>query len=64
MPFAKIRSVFSRISALVTVLLITRRRRSDPVSGAIVIERSPLACSLPTIESVRSSSRSEAGLIE
>ena len=37
MPFAKIMSVFSRISALVSVLLLTRRRRYDPVSGAIVI---------------------------
>ena len=64
MPFAKIRFAFSRISAFVTVLLITRRRRSEPVSGAIVIVRSPLACSLETIESVRSSSLSEAGLIE
>ena len=33
MPLAKISSVAARISSLVTVLLITRRRRSDPVSG-------------------------------
>ena len=39
---AKIRSARSRISSFVTVLLMTRRSRSDPVSGAIVIDRSPL----------------------
>ena len=37
----------SRISSLVTVLLITRRRRSEPVSGAIVIDRSPLCAQQP-----------------
>ena len=41
-PLAKIISALARISSLVTVLLITRRSRSDPVSGAIVIVRSPL----------------------
>ena len=41
MPLAKISSARSRISSLVTVLLITRRRRSEPVSGAMVID--PLA---------------------
>ena len=64
MPFAKISSVAARISSLVTVLLITRRSRSEPVSGAIVIERSPLLRSSRTIGSVRSSRRSDAGLIE
>ncbi len=64
MPLAKINSVAARISSLVTVLLMTRRSRSEPVSGAIVIERSPLCCSSCTIGSVRSSSRNEAGLIE
>ena len=39
MPLAKIRSARSRISSLVTVLLMTRRSRSDPVSGAMVIVR-------------------------
>ena len=47
MPFAKIRSARSRISSLVTVLLITRRRRSDPVSGAMVMPCSPLALEHP-----------------
>jgi hypothetical protein len=47
----------------VTVLLITRRNRSEPVSGAMVIDRSPLARSIRTIGSVRSSSRNDAGLI-
>ena len=37
MPFAKIRSARSRISSLVTVLLMTRRSRSEPVSGAMVM---------------------------
>ena len=40
MPDRKMRSARSRISSLVTVLLMTRRRRSEPVSGAIVIEAS------------------------
>ena len=57
-------SAFSRISSLVTVLLMTRRRRSEPVSGAIVSVRSPLSRSSRTIVGVRSSSRSDAGLIE
>ena len=43
MPLAKISSARSRISSFVTVLLITRRRRSEPVSGAIVMPRSPLS---------------------
>ncbi len=47
MPFAKISSAFSRISAFVTVLLITRRSRSEPVSGAMVIDRSPLCLQHP-----------------
>ena len=47
MPFAKISSVAARISSLVTVLLMTRRRRSDPVSGAMVIDRSPLCAQQP-----------------
>ena len=64
MPLAKISSAASRISWLVTVLLMTRRSRSEPASGAIVIERSPLSRSICTIGGVRSSSRSEAGLIE
>jgi hypothetical protein len=64
MPLSKISRVRSRISSLVTVLLMTRRRRSEPVSGAIVSDRSPLAFSRRTIGSVRSSSRSDAGLIE
>ena len=42
MPLAKMRSAFSRISSFVTVLLMTRRRRSEPVSGAMVSVRSPL----------------------
>src|SRR6478609_6804691 len=63
MPLAKISSARSRISSLVTVLLMTRRRRSDPVSGAIVMVRSPLAVSVRTIDSVRSSRRSDAGVI-
>ena len=33
MPLAKMSSARSRISSLVTVLLMTRRSRSDPVSG-------------------------------
>ena len=37
----------SRISSFVTVLLITRRSRSDPVSGAMVIVRSPLFAQQP-----------------
>jgi hypothetical protein len=49
---------------LVTVLLMTRRSRSDPVSGAIVNVRSPLSRSSDTIVGVRSSSRSDAGEIE
>ena len=49
MPLAKISSAASRISSLVTVLLMTRRSRSEPVSGAIVIERSPLSRSIRTI---------------
>ena len=36
-------SARSRISSLVTVLLMTRRRRSEPVSGAMVSVRSPLS---------------------
>src|SRR5581483_4755684 len=63
MPLAKIRSARSRISSFVTVLLITRRKRSDPVSVAIVIVRSPLARRTRTIGSVRSSSRRDAGLM-
>ena len=47
MPLAKISSARSRISSLVTVLLMTRRSRSDPVSGAIVIVRSPLCAQHP-----------------
>ena len=42
MPLAKMISVAARISSFVTVLLITRRRRSEPASGAIVIDFSPL----------------------
>ena len=34
MPVEKINSARSRISSFVTVLLMTRRRRSDPVSGS------------------------------
>ena len=64
MPLEKISSARSRISSLVIVLLITRRRRSEPVSGAIVSVRSPLSLSSDTIVGVRSSSRSDAGLIE
>ena len=64
MPLAKMTSARSRISSLVTVLLITRRSRSEPVSGAIVSERSPLSRSRVTIDGVRSSMRSDAGLIE
>ena len=41
-PFLKIRSARSRISSFVTVLLMTRRIRSDPASGAMVMLRSPL----------------------
>ena len=63
MPLAKISSARSRISSFVTVLLMTRRRRSEPVSGAMVIVRSPLSRSTRTIGSVRSSRRSDAGLI-
>ena len=59
----KIVSAAARISSFVTVLLITRRSRSDPVSGAMVIVRSPLRRSSSTIVGVRSSSRSEAGLM-
>ena len=64
MPPAKISSAACRISSFVTVLLITRRRRSEPASGAIVIDFSPLRRSRSTIGAVRSSSRSDAGLIE
>ena len=63
-PFAKIISALARISSLVTVLLITRRSRSDPVSGAMVIDRSPLERRSRTRVDVRSSRRSDAGLIE
>ena len=64
MPLAKIISAAARISSFVTVLLMTRRSRSEPVSGAIVIVRSPLWRSRPTIVGVRSSSRSDAGLMQ
>ena len=64
MPLEKISSALSRISAFVTVLLITRRRRSEPVSGAMVSVRSPLSLRIETIVGVRSSRRSDAGLIE
>ena len=63
MPEPKISPVLSRICSFVTVLLMTRRSRSDPVSGAIVIDRSPLSRSSETMVSVRSSSRSDAGLM-
>ena len=53
MPLAKISSVAARISSFVTVLLITRRSRSEPVSGAMVIDRSPLWRSSWTIGSVQ-----------
>ena len=62
-------SVLSNVAAsitqapLVTVVLITRRIRSEPVSGAIVTVRSPLARRTRTIDSVRSSRRSDAGLM-
>src|SRR6185312_14954586 len=59
MPLAKIRSARSRISSLVTVLLMTRRRRSDPTSGAIVIVRSPLFRRRLRSVGVRSSRRSD-----
>ena len=63
-PLAKIISALARISSLVIVLLMTRRSRSEPVSGAIVSVRSPLPRRRRTMVGVRSSSRSEAGLIE
>ncbi len=63
MPERKISDARSRISSFVTVLLMTRRNRSDPVSGAMVIDRSPLSFRSETMGSVRSSSRSEAGLM-
>ncbi|MNC97200.1 hypothetical protein D3C83_147850 [compost metagenome] len=63
MPAAKIISAARRISSLVTVLLITRRSRSEPVSGAIVTVFSPLFRSRSRRVGVRSSRRSEAGLI-
>jgi hypothetical protein len=42
---------------------MTRRSRSEPVSGAMVMLRSPLCFKIETIEGVRSSRRSEAGLM-
>jgi hypothetical protein len=63
MPHRKISPALSRICSFVTVLLMTRRRRSDPVSGAIVIDRSPLLRRRVTMVSVRSSSLSDAGLM-
>ena len=43
MPLAKIMSAAIEDLSLVIVLLMTARSRSDPVSGAIVIVRSPLS---------------------
>ena len=63
MPLEKISSAADRISSFVTVLLMTRRSRSDPVSGAMVTVFSPLCRSRRMIVGVRSSSRSEAGLM-
>ena len=53
MPVRKIRSALSRIWALVTVLLITRRSRSEPVSGAIVIERGLFSTTKDNVELFR-----------
>jgi len=62
-PDAKIISAASRISSLVNVLLTTRRSRSEPVSGAMVMVFSPLWRSKRRIVGVMSSSLSDAGLM-
>ena len=60
MPFSKIQVALSRISAFVNCLLMIRRMRSEPHSGARVRPWTPVSASLKTNCGVRSSSRSEA----